>query len=62
MKHLYMTDIEFAEFCVQQAREQGYCAEGREDHPEDLATNLSMVMQAVAAGMGEAIRRQAGRK
>lgn len=56
----YMTTQEFFDAVVDAATGAGYgwLSVGRH-HPEDIAANLAPVMAAFAAGMSEAIRRQA---
>lgn len=58
----YMTAEEFVRGVLDVAYDCGYgwMNEGKH-HPEDIAVNLGPVMVAYAAGMSEAIRRQAKR-
>lgn len=56
----YMTAEEFLHGVLEAASECGYgWITVGEHHPEDLAVNLGPIMAAYAAGMTEAIRRQA---
>lgn len=51
----HMTPTEFLARVVEVAKDCGYPVD--DQHPEDMASNLAPVMQAYAAGYGDAVYR-----
>lgn len=50
-----MDALEFCQRVIEVAKDCGYPVDAQ--HPEDLASNLTPVMQAYAAGYSDAMRR-----